>query len=79
MSQGVAGAEAFALSAKVEDLTNVIGEMLGVPVDLIRTEDERKEALKLAASAAPALEANAGGAGGGIQTGSPRNSIPLAA
>lgn len=79
VSQGVAGAEAFALSAKVEDLTNVIGEMLGVPVDLIRTEDERKEALKLAASAAPALEANAGGAGGGIQTGSPRNSIPLAA
>ena len=45
------GPEAFALSAKVEDIPGWIGKKLGVEQDLMRTEGEKKEIQQTAAQA----------------------------
>ena len=48
---GMMGPETFALGAKIEDIPAKVGELLGVPADLRRTEQEREELQEQAAMA----------------------------
>lgn len=51
LAHGAVGPEMFALSAKVEAITEYIFRKAGIPSELVRTEDERKEKADEAAQA----------------------------
>lgn len=75
ISGGVTGQQGVALGAKIEDVTAWIGEKLGVPQELIRSVEERKQLQQIAGQAAAA--------GAEIPIGQPANdaggAIPIAA
>lgn len=49
---GIVGPEVFMGSAKVEDFPKITGEQLGIPANLIRSDEEREQLGKAAAEAA---------------------------
>jgi hypothetical protein len=51
MAMALTGPEAFMATAKVENIPKVLGDLLGIPADLIRTEEEKKELAQAAAQA----------------------------
>lgn len=58
MSIGLVGPEAFMATAKIENIPAVLGDLLGITSELIRTEDEKAQLAQAAAQAQQAQQVN---------------------
>lgn len=63
MAIGLVGPEAFMGTAKIENIPQVVGDLLGIDPNLIRTEEEKQQLAQAAAQAAQTQQGPAGNGG----------------